>query len=57
MPRKAFIDTMRDKEFLAEIKKLNLEVDPINGEELEGIINGLFRMKLETLAKLKEVLK
>lgn len=57
MPRKAFIDTMRDKEFLAEIKKLKLEVDPINGEELEGIINGLFRMKLETLAKLKEVLK
>jgi tripartite-type tricarboxylate transporter receptor subunit TctC len=54
--RKAMVDTLKDQEFLAEVKKLNFAVDPISGEELEGIIHGLFKMKPETLAKLKEIL-
>jgi tripartite-type tricarboxylate transporter receptor subunit TctC len=54
--RKALADTLKDQEFLAEVKKLNFAVDPISGEELEGIIHGLFKMKPETLAKLKEIL-
>jgi tripartite-type tricarboxylate transporter receptor subunit TctC len=56
MLRKALADTIKDQDFLAEVKKLNFAVDPINGEELEGIIHGLFKMKPETLAKLKEIL-
>jgi tripartite-type tricarboxylate transporter receptor subunit TctC len=54
--RKAMVDTLKDHEFLAEVKKLNFAVDPISGEELEGIIHGLFKMKADTLAKLKEIL-
>jgi tripartite-type tricarboxylate transporter receptor subunit TctC len=54
--RKALADTIKDEEFLAEVKKLNFAVDPISGEELEGIIHGLFKIKPETLAKLKEIL-
>jgi tripartite-type tricarboxylate transporter receptor subunit TctC len=54
--RKALADTLKDQEFLAEVKKLNFAVDPISGEELEGIIHGLFKIKPETLAKLKEIL-
>lgn len=54
--RKAFTDTLKDQEFLAEVKKLNFAVDPISGEELEGIIHGLFKIKPETLVKLKEIL-
>jgi tripartite-type tricarboxylate transporter receptor subunit TctC len=54
--RRALADTIKDEEFLAEVKKLNFAVDPISGEELEGIIHGLFKMKPETLAKLKEIL-
>jgi tripartite-type tricarboxylate transporter receptor subunit TctC len=54
--RKAMTDTLKDQEFLAEVKKLNFAVDPISGEELEGIIHGLFKMKPDTLAKLKEIL-
>ena len=56
MLRKALGDTIKDQDFLAEVKKLNFAVDPISGEELEGIIHGLFKMKPETLAKLKEIL-
>jgi tripartite-type tricarboxylate transporter receptor subunit TctC len=55
--RKALAETIKDQEFLGEIKKLNLAVDPISGEELEVIIHGLFKMKPEVLAKLKEILK
>jgi tripartite-type tricarboxylate transporter receptor subunit TctC len=54
--RKALTDTLKDQDFLAEIKKLNFAVDPISGEELEGIIHGLFKINPETLAKLKKIL-
>jgi tripartite-type tricarboxylate transporter receptor subunit TctC len=54
--RKALADTLKDQEFLAEVKKLNFAVDPIGGEDLEGIIHGLFKIKPETLAKLKDIL-
>jgi tripartite-type tricarboxylate transporter receptor subunit TctC len=54
--RKALADTLKDPEFLAETKKLNFAVDPISGEELESIVHGLFKIKPETLTKLKEVL-
>jgi tripartite-type tricarboxylate transporter receptor subunit TctC len=54
--RKALADTLKDPEFVAEIKKVNFAVDPISGEELESIIHGLFKIKPETLTKLKEIL-
>jgi tripartite-type tricarboxylate transporter receptor subunit TctC len=54
--QKALAATLKDQEFLAEVKKLNFAVDPISGEELEGIIHGLFKIKPETLAKLKKIL-
>jgi tripartite-type tricarboxylate transporter receptor subunit TctC len=56
MLRKALADTLKDQDFLAEVKKLNFAVDPISGEELESIVHGLFKIKPETLTKLKEVL-
>ena len=54
--RNAFADTLKDQDFLAEVKKLNFAVDPISGEELDGIIHGLFKIRPQTLAKLKEIL-
>jgi tripartite-type tricarboxylate transporter receptor subunit TctC len=54
--RKAFTDTLKDQDFVAEVKKLNFAVDPISGDELEGIIHGLFKIKPETVAKLKKIL-
>lgn len=54
--QKSFIDTMKDPNFLAEIKKSNLEIDPTSGEEVEKTIEGLFQMEPTTAAKLKKVL-
>lgn len=40
--RKAFMDTMKDPEFLAEAKKAKLEITPVSGEEIQTLINELY---------------
>ncbi|HUR71008.1 MAG TPA: hypothetical protein VMZ02_03410 [Candidatus Limnocylindrales bacterium] len=55
--RKAFGDTMKDPEFLADTKKSRLGIDPMTGEELQRTIAGLFKTPAGVVAKLKEVLK
>ena len=55
--RKAFATTMKDEDFLGEIQRLKLEINPMTGEELETVVNRIFKMKPETLAKLKEALR
>lgn len=54
--RKAFLETLNDKAFRAEAEKIKLDVDPVPGEQVEKIINGLFKLDPPLLAKLKEVL-
>lgn len=55
--RKAFADTMKDVEFLADTKKSRLGIDPMSGEELGQTIVRLFKTPASVVAKLKEVLK
>lgn len=54
--RKAFQDTMKDKEFLAEMDKANMGIEPVTGEELEKHISGVFKLEPAFLAKLKDIL-
>jgi tripartite-type tricarboxylate transporter receptor subunit TctC len=54
--RKAFQETLKDKELLAEIKKANLYLDPVSGEELEKAVSDMFKIDPATLAKLKKIL-
>ncbi|OGQ83962.1 MAG: hypothetical protein A3F90_04640 [Deltaproteobacteria bacterium RIFCSPLOWO2_12_FULL_60_19] len=54
--RKAFADTLKDAEFLAEAKKSNLDLEPVSGEELEKLVGELFKLEAGMVAKLKEVL-
>jgi len=53
--RKAFGDTLTDREFLSEAKKINLTVDPVSGEELEKITGGIVKMESSRIRKLKEI--
>lgn len=55
--RRAFADTVKDKEFLAEANKANLEVTPVPGEEVERLIQGLFKLDPAMVKKLKEILR
>lgn len=54
--RKAFSATMKDPDFLAEAKKSNIEIDPVDTEKAVAIISGFANIPPEVLAKLKEVL-
>ena len=36
--RKAFMDTLNDKEFLADAEKAKMEINPVSGEEVEDLV-------------------
>lgn len=55
--RKAFMDTMRDPEFLAEAKKANLDINPEDGATLENNVREILKLEPALVAKLKELLK
>ncbi|MBM4264554.1 MAG: hypothetical protein FJ145_24410 [Deltaproteobacteria bacterium] len=55
--RRAFRETLKDREFLAEAAKSKLDVDPVSGEEAEKIISGLFKLDATMIKKMSEVLK
>jgi tripartite-type tricarboxylate transporter receptor subunit TctC len=54
--RKAFLDTMRDPAFLADAKKAQIEIDPIDGPETAKIFSDVYNLQPATVAKLKELL-
>jgi tripartite-type tricarboxylate transporter receptor subunit TctC len=54
--RKAFQETVKDKEFLAEIEKMQLTLDPTTGEDLTAAVAGSAKLDQASLAKLKEIL-
>ena len=41
--RKAFMDTMADKDFLAEVEKAQFEITPVSGEKLEKMVMDIYR--------------
>jgi tripartite-type tricarboxylate transporter receptor subunit TctC len=55
--RKAFMDTMKDAEFLAEAKKANLDINPEDGVTLEQNVKEILKLEPSLVARLKEVLK
>lgn len=55
--RRAFRETLKDREFVAEAAKSKLDVDPVSGEEAEKIITGLFKLDAAMIKKMSEVLK
>ena len=54
--RKAFADTLRDPEFLADAKKTKLDIEPVSGEEVDQVVRDLYKIEPGMLARLKEVL-
>lgn len=55
--RKAFMDTMNDPEFLAEAKKVNLDINADDGAALEQNVKEILKLDPALVAKLKEILK
>jgi tripartite-type tricarboxylate transporter receptor subunit TctC len=57
MLRKAFMDVMKDPEFLADAKKAKLDVNPLDGNELEQNVKEMFNLDPTLVPKAKEILK
>ncbi|HEY2987005.1 MAG TPA: tripartite tricarboxylate transporter substrate-binding protein [Candidatus Binatia bacterium] len=55
--RDAFDKTMKDPEFLAEVKKRKYELDPTRGEELERIVKESMSQPQEIIQRMKKVLE
>lgn len=54
--RNAFQATLKDTEFLAETKKAQMRISPINSEELEKRVAEIFKIDPTILTKLKEII-
>ena len=54
--RNAFQKTMKDREFLAETEKARMGIDPLTGEELEKVVDSIFKSDPDLLAKLKKII-
>ena len=54
--QKAFSDTLKDPEFVAEAKKAQLEIDPLTGEEVGKAVSEMFDLSPGLQAKLKDML-
>jgi len=55
--RRAFDATMRDPAFIADAAKLQLEIDPMAGEELQGLIGELGRTPPDVVARVRAILE
>jgi len=54
--RRAFDAAFRDPEFLADAKRARLDVSPVNGEEVERVVAGLFTLDQATALRLRKIL-
>jgi tripartite-type tricarboxylate transporter receptor subunit TctC len=54
--RKAFMETMTDPDLIAEAKRINLDIGPIAGAELQALIAKLYATPAATVEKAKAAL-
>jgi tripartite-type tricarboxylate transporter receptor subunit TctC len=55
--RKAFMDVMKDPDFLADAKKAKLDISPLDGAELERNVKEVFNLDPKLIPRAKEILK
>jgi hypothetical protein len=55
--QKAFIDTLKDPQLLAEAEKAKLEIDPVDGPAIEKMVNGLYEIEPAILSRVKQLLE
>jgi tripartite-type tricarboxylate transporter receptor subunit TctC len=55
--RKAFLDTMKDKDFLAQADKMKLEITPVSGERVQELVAEVYRTPPDIVKRTIEALK
>ena len=54
--RDAFMATMRDPEFLSEMAKLQLTVDPVSGDEMEKAVREAYELPDSLIQRVRQAL-
>jgi tripartite-type tricarboxylate transporter receptor subunit TctC len=55
--RKAFMDTLADKDFLADAERSKLEISPVPGEKVESLMNEVYETPADLAQKVGALLK
>src|SRR5262249_57565987 len=54
--RQAFMETMKDKDFLADAEKAQLEITPVSGEEVQKLVAEVYATPAEIAKKAAAIL-
>jgi tripartite-type tricarboxylate transporter receptor subunit TctC len=54
--RKAFIDTLHDKQLLAEAHAARIEINPLSGEEVEALVGALYDAPAPLVERVRDAL-
>jgi tripartite-type tricarboxylate transporter receptor subunit TctC len=54
--RKAFADTMKDPELLAEAQKMNIDVEPNTGEQVQALVAKMYETPASVIERVKKAL-
>ncbi|MGH6767727.1 MAG: hypothetical protein ACRECO_01765 [Xanthobacteraceae bacterium] len=55
--RKAFMETMKDKEFLADAAKRRFDIDPVSGESIQKLVQEIYATPRAIVEKTKQLLQ
>jgi hypothetical protein len=54
--QRAFMRTLKDPDLIAEAKKAQLDIDPVDGPTVAKNLSSLYDLKPATVARLKDIL-
>ena len=55
--RRAFMETLQDREFLAEAARTKLEINPVSGERVQAIVAEVYQTPKSVTTKVAEMLR
>jgi hypothetical protein len=55
--RRAFMQVLQDPKFLEEASRLNLEIDPLPGEDVEKVVNELSQLPREARERVRQFME
>ena len=54
--RSAFVQTMKDPEFIDAVQRQGLDLDPIAADELAGIVRGIYALPEAAIERARDLL-
>jgi tripartite-type tricarboxylate transporter receptor subunit TctC len=55
--QKAFMDTMKDPAFIADAQKMSIDIDPMDGKDIQALLEKIYKFPPEAIAAAKRAIK